>query len=950
MTKIKIKTLALTLFAMVCVSLNAQVEFTLKVKDSFSGMGIAEAKAKIIGENSSEFTSDSNGWIKLKLNKSALVKLFAEGYAPKSIQLNTNSDKIIEVLLSAKTTTSKIISITHNKQKEKLRESPVTVESLSAAAIKETPASDFYEGLGHLRGVDVTTASLGFKVVNTRGFNSTSPVRSLQLIDGVDNQSPGLNFSLGNFLGASELDIENAEIIVGASSAYFGPNAFNGAINMISKSPWNHKGLTASVKLGERQFGQLMLRYANTIKNKKDKEVFAYKFNLSYMRAYDWEATNSDSAYNTKSNKFNPGGYDAVNRYGDEVFGTAANDQVSDSRKFTAPGLGAFYRDGYWERELINYNTNNLKTNLLLAYKINDKNEIQYNFNFGTGTTIYQGDNRYSLRDILFFQNRIEWVGKKGFLRFYSTMEDAGNTFDVVLTAFLMQDYTKDASYFYGDYQNYWSAYVVNRVKALPGYAALGSPVKANPKYNPNFFEDQTKLLQKYNDSLVKWHSETRTRSNTEFDYQGKPRLVETYPRMLPGTEAFNMLKNQITSNNNFSKEGKLIGSRFFDQSALYHVTGERRFRYVSWNFTTGFSARMYKPYSKGTIFLDTGNTRITNVEAGVYGGFEKRLLKNKVKINGTARIDKNQNFNYLFSPAASVIYSKTKRHTYRVSLSSAIRNPTLADQYLHYNVGRAILLGNINGVNNVYETDNFVSFLNTLNLGVLKPINVKGIQPEKVKTVEFGYKGFLIENKLALDAGYYFSMYRDFIGYRILIDADIDSATKIVNKATAYRIASNSLNRVSTQGISAGINYFFSKAFLLNANWSWNVLNRYGEADPLIPAFNTPKHKFNVGVGASDIGEQTILGKKINAKNWGFNTNFKWIQGFLFEGSPQFTGFINSYWMLDAQISKKLDKIKSTLKIGASNLTNNKVVQVYGGPQVGRMAYISLLWEPGLE
>lgn len=79
--------------------------------------------------------------------------------------------------------------------------------------------------------------------MNTRGFNSTSPVRTLQVIDGVDNQSPGLNFSLGNFLGASELDVINQEIVVGASSAYYGPGAFNGVISMTTKDPFKYQGL-----------------------------------------------------------------------------------------------------------------------------------------------------------------------------------------------------------------------------------------------------------------------------------------------------------------------------------------------------------------------------------------------------------------------------------------------------------------------------------------------------------------------------------------------------------------------------------------------------------------------------------------------------------------------------------------------------------------------------------
>ncbi len=159
------------------------------------------------------------------------------------------------------------VNIKQNRLKEKLKESPLTVESMSAQSIKETPASDFYEALGHLKGVDITAASLGFRIVNTRGFNSTSPVRTLQVIDGVDNQSPGLNFSLGNFLGASELDIASQEIVVGASSAYYGPGAFNGVIALTTKDPWKTPGFSYKFKVGERQLMENSLRYAKVLKD-----------------------------------------------------------------------------------------------------------------------------------------------------------------------------------------------------------------------------------------------------------------------------------------------------------------------------------------------------------------------------------------------------------------------------------------------------------------------------------------------------------------------------------------------------------------------------------------------------------------------------------------------------------------------------------------------------------
>jgi outer membrane cobalamin receptor len=929
------------LFALLCLlSMHFTQAQTIKGKVSDPSTGAGVPSASLVWKGGSTLT-DTGGFFSFDLKGAVNVTVSAVDYTEQTLRYDGSAFWNISLESVAKNIG--LVKISHNRLKEKLRESPVTVESLNAKAIKETPASDFYEGLGHLRGVDVTAASLGFRIVNTRGFNSTSPVRSLQLIDGVDNQAPGLNFSLGNFLGANELDVANTEIVVGASSAYYGPNAFNGVISMTTKDPWKHQGLSAQIKLGERELGQLMTRYAKAFKNRRGRDVFAFKAGFSYMRAYDWVADNYDPTLDSKAGRNNPGGYDAVNRYGDEVFGTAANDQVSLSTRFLQPGLKAFYRDGYLEKDLVNYNTRNLKTNLMLAFKPNNRNEIQYAFNFGTGTTVYQGDNRYSLNGILFFQNRLEWMGKKGHLRFYATNEDAGRTYDAVITAFLMQNDAKPGSYWFSDYQNYWLNNIVGRVKNLPGYKAIPSFL-----FNPNYAADQDALFDKYADSLMIWHDMARAQANKGVNYQGLTYPDPFYNKPVPGSPEFEARKKQFTDRYSFSREGNLVGSRFFDRSALYHLTGERRFSHRAWKFTTGFSARMYRPNSNGTIFLDTGKVRISNYEAGAYAGFERRLWSNKWKINATARVDKNQNFPFLFSPAASIIYSKNKTNTWRASFSSAIRNPTLQDQYLYYNVGRAILLGNKDGVKNVCELPNFIDYLNTLNRDTLRPINIDPIKPESVKTAEIGYKGVLLDGKLVVDAGYYLSYYTNFIGYRVVVDVQFDSTLPFPTKAQAYRIASNSRDVVSTQGLSAGANYFFGDCFMLGGNWSWNVLDRMGSTDPLIPAFNTPRHKFNVMFGAADINKKlNLFGNQYHVKNWGFNINFKFVEGFRFEGSPQFTGDVPSYWMLDAQINKSIPKWKSTLKIGASNLTNNMVFQVYGGPRIGRMAYISFTYEP---
>ena len=158
-----------------------------------------------------------------------------------------------------------------------------------------------------------------------------------------------------------------------------------------------------------------------------------------------------------------------------------------------------------------------------------------------------------------------------------------------------------------------------------------------------------------------------------------------------------------------------------------------------------------------------------------------------------------------------------------------------------------------------------------------------------------------------------------------------------------AYRIAANAENTVTTQGASIGLNYFFNPSFTINGNFTWNKLNEEGTEDPIIPAYNTPEYKYNIGL----VGRDLHISKNANLlKNYGFSINYKWVEGFQYEGSPQFTGFVPTYSLVDAQISKELPKLKSTIKVGAANLLDDKHYEVYGGPFIGRMIYFSLLVE----
>ena len=910
--------------------------------------------ANIIIEDENNGTSTNvNGKFSLTTNKKFPLEIVISylGYENKIITINDN--KNLKIKLFPNTKKLNEVKVVDNRITQKQKEAALTVEALDIIAIKSTPSANFYDALGALKGVDISSASLGFKVINTRGFNSTSPVRSLQIIDGVDNQAPGLNFSLGNFLGASELDIMKVEIIQGASSAYYGPSAFNGVISMATRSPFLLPGLTVQYKFGSRQLFENSFRFADVIKDKNGNNKFGYKINFSFMQAYDWEADNL-SAVDGSPLATNPGGYDAVNIYGDEDLTGSINDYETETsnRYYIGEGLGIFHKTGYLEKDIVDYNTNNTKFATALHYLIEEDLELIYSLNYGTGTTVYQGDNRFSLKGIEFLQNKIELNKKdKFFIRAYRSQEDAGESYDAVSTAVRLQDYnTISPNEWFSDYssdfiQNFnfdmigWSSptplVVFDPINGLQNTGWIFQQDTFDIDWMTEWYSMSDSVLDANTDLIIAAHSNARDWADSQSNV------------LVPGTEEFEEVFNDITSKISYL-EG---GTGFYDKSALNHIHSEYQFKTDNSKIKIGANFRQYTPDSKGSIFMDTASN-IVNNEFGVYSGAEINFLGEVLKLNTTLRADKNENFDVNLSPAASIVYKPNKDDIFRLSFGSALRNPTLSDQYLYYNVGRAILIGNLNGhgvkygenlvtIESLYEyfTPSFPVY------DSLKFFSVDPIKPEKAKSIELGYRS-TISNKLYVDANVYYSEYTDFIGYKIgakfLADTTNGGYSITLPSIQAYRMAANAENKVTTKGASIGINYYPNSDVSINGNYSWNSLNEKGTNDPIIPAYNTPEHKFNLGCLIKNIH---FSKQKSFLRDFSCSVNYKWVEGFQYEGSPQFTGYVPTYDIVDLQISKEIIRLNATVKLGSTNLLNNLHYEVYGGPYIGRMSYCSILF-----
>ena len=621
--------------------------------DGESGEPVFSANVILEGTTNG-VTTDFDGQFLLPIaSYPAVLQVSFIGYAVERVNVQGPSD-MITVRLQPDQVLIEAAEVIGERISEKQKQAPLTVESMDVIAIKEAPSGSFYEGLGNLKGVDVTSASLGFKIINTRGFNSTSPVRSLQLIDGIDNQSPGLNFSLGNFLGASDLDVKSVDIVAGASSAFYGPGAFNGVVSMETKSPFQFPGVNASFKIGERNLNEIAFRYADYTTNADGDPVLGIKVNAFRFSAYDWEATNYDPVDGSQVDTSNPGRFDAVNIYGDEY--KPVYDYSGDGSS-NARGLGNFFRTGYREKDLVDYNTENLKVSTAAHWRLRPEQtyespELIYGFNSGFGTTVYQGDNRFSLRDIEFYQHKLE-LRKPGkwFVRAYRTSEDAGNSYDPYATALKLQETTRDDYQYSKVYYKYWVDSIA------PGIAAsYPEGVLEWVDGIPTYTWDQDEISAWYDNNagnLSEWHSQVEQWTNA--GYAGLNDVSENPVGYLqPGSAAFDAAFNQLVSAKNNEGEG---GTRFFDQSSLSHAHGEYIFKPRGLEeIRVGGNFRRYTPYSDGTIFSDT-TEKIVNQEMGFYSGIKKRFLEDQLILKGSVRLDKNQNFNIIPTQAISGIF-----------------------------------------------------------------------------------------------------------------------------------------------------------------------------------------------------------------------------------------------------------------------------------------------------
>ena len=815
-------------------------------------------------------------------------------------------------LVAQKDTTSKYLQevvVSSSRISEKLLYSPVSISRLDKSFFQRSSQSSFFDALENVQGVQLITPSIGFKVLNARGFSNTTNVRFSQLVDGVDMQSPHIGGPIGNALGPTDLDIDQVEIVTGIASTLYGMNTVNGLANLMTKSPFESLGFSFQQKLGftSRFYRESNLRFAHLISPN-----LAFKINASLTQGYDWEANNLtdlNPLANSSTNLVgadNPG-RDLVNVYGNE----------SSNRK-TISLLGKSYvvsRTGYLERDVVDYSLQNTKGDVGLSYRISPQATLNYTYHFALLDNVYQRSNRFRLQDYFLDQHVIQYQSPSLSMKLYTNAENTGNSYNLRSMAENIDRNFKSDALWYADF-----------TKAFNSASALGASVS---------------------------------------DALKQARITSDAGRYQPGTSAYQDVLAKLQQINNWD-----LGAALKVQARLVHAEMQWNLSQHAWlqkiklDLLLGADHRTYVIGSDGNYFVnpekgnETGN--ILYAKTGAYASFSKKLFNEKLRLGLVFRVDKNDYFKLTSNPRLTALFAPNAFHSVRIGYQEGYRFPSIFEAYSNINSGGVKRVGGLPVMSSgVFENSYLATSISAFQSAILTDVNKNGltktqaivknkgmlvknpysyIEPEHLQSFEGGYRGALLGNRLVIDLDFYYNQYRSFIAQtnvnvpKTAVADSIPFALNDKNLQSPYRVWTNSKSEVKTYGASFGFNYRLNAAWALTGNATYAKLDKSENDDGLEDGFNTPDWVFNVGVSSTKL-----------ANNWGAGINYRWQNTYYWQ-SFLVNDWVPAYGSLDAQVQYRFSSMPISIKLSGTNVLNQPYYSFVGGPQIGSMYMLTVM------
>lgn len=171
-----------------------------------------------------------------------------------------------------------------SRRAERITEAPAAISTLAPKEIQLYSATGQLPRLLEMQpGVDIVQSGIQDFNINTRGFNSSLNRRLLVLLDGRDLAIAFLGAQEWNGLPVPLEDIGRLELVRGPGSALYGPNAFNGVINITTPAPKEALGTKVSYSAGELALQRADVRHAGLLG-----DHISYKANAGRVQSSTW--------------------------------------------------------------------------------------------------------------------------------------------------------------------------------------------------------------------------------------------------------------------------------------------------------------------------------------------------------------------------------------------------------------------------------------------------------------------------------------------------------------------------------------------------------------------------------------------------------------------------------------------------------------------------------------
>lgn len=260
------------LFVLHSLTLHAQQGgmITGKIADAETGIHIAGANVFLTGTAYATTTS-SDGSFHLSSIPAGhyTLRVSIVGYAPVQRDVEISDGEILKIDLPLVSTAVVTPGMTITATRARERESPVTFSTLGSRdlderytvqdvpqLLSELPSTTFYSENGN---------GIGYNYMSLRGFDQR---RLSVMINGVPQNDPeDHNVYWLDFpdLAASTTDIQ---VQRGAGSAFYGPPAIGGSVNIVTAVHSNQQQMTASAGIGSYNTRKYLVSYSSGLLDK----------------------------------------------------------------------------------------------------------------------------------------------------------------------------------------------------------------------------------------------------------------------------------------------------------------------------------------------------------------------------------------------------------------------------------------------------------------------------------------------------------------------------------------------------------------------------------------------------------------------------------------------------------------------------------------------------------